>query len=167
MSNQVFKNQTKKYDNANRGMVVYIQTSPTNVPTGVDTKIGWSSTVLQYDEDELSKIVPYDSTAQTFKIKKDGLYSITVTLRFNQFLTTAGYARAGIYIPSLYGTKPGYAVNEVYLITGQQKSVTTSITVDLKIGDEFYPVAFQSSGADVLVDLSLPYETRCVITRIA
>lgn len=168
MSNQVHSNKEKKYDNANLGTVVYKLNSDSPVPgTDADTKISWDP-VPEFDLRGLSEIVSYDIATETFKIKKDGLYSITCQLRWEDFLATPGIIRVGIALPSIDLVNQRFAGNEITVLANEVKSVCTSVIVYMAAGDDFYPVAAQTSGVSKNVSSTLtPYPTRTTVSRVA
>lgn len=167
MSNQVFKNQTTKYDNANTSSAIWTLTAnvlvPTNTPTGV---AGW---VLNLDQGLVSTSEVGYTSGITWTFNKAGVYMFQMNAiwatglgyRINQFS----------FFESSSGTTRILSRNQDYVDPNAIHSDTTICIVKASAGSTITPQVEQTSGAGLNIIGSgsdvPPGRSNIVITRIA
>lgn len=164
MSNQVFSNETTRYDLVNSNQAIYSFVGQQTVTTGVVLQPLFSSSIKTIPE------VSYDTLTRRLNILKDGLYTVYYQLHFSTG-NLVGYRASHINVTTA-GVFP--VQNQV---SNQQLSAagiddghqTFSSFVSLKLlkNDYLTFAAYEKSGANLPIegtDTSFP--TEIIITRI-
>lgn len=163
MSNQVYRNQDYRYDNANISSVTYVLTADEAIATGV----AWLPVTTMTIDQDLGMGTDVVHSAGVFTFKRDGLYSMDFNPSFTANAT--GYRSSSIHLTQVVGDGQRAGLCEVPTNSlNSNTSVTSSFQYYLKAGDTLSIEVIQTSGAPLnLVGGVSDPRSRCVITRIA
>jgi len=164
MSNQVYKNDTVKYDLANFGYSEYVLTANQAV-AGVSDDL---KNLSLFRDDNLGDYVSYVAATGIWTVKKSGLYTVDAVLRIaNSALGT--YRAGNISYTPLSEASTNLSQTIVAPVGGiALTSIALHATLKMDYGDTF-KISFEqdTGGAINLIGAGADPRCKVVISRIA